>query len=290
MNRDDVDRLAITLEEIRSFRKEILLMKGVLASDIVEHHSTIKQVVDRFVLKGLDRLWLEQELAPFVDTEIAQDAEMLEAYLLDTIESMIVSLSNENEADFKKAHIFIGATGVGKSTLIAKIAARYCYLLNPPHKVALLNRDFHKLGAEDQLIHYSEAMDIPLLDEKSSFEEYDLLLVDTSGVHHKSEEELIELITKIKEKGTHQVEISLVLSATARESDMVQLMNRFDGVEIKSFMITKLDETEYISDMIRFLMRYPKPIRYFSIGQEIPEDLMVASTVYLMDKFMKRRD
>jgi len=291
MREDDANALQVTVEEIRKFRKELLLMHGLLAEEMVQEHSILNQVAHRFHRKGLDRLWLDRELAPFMGTEMAEDALLLESYILDTLESMIVCRVDESPK--QRACLLLGPTGVGKTTLIAKIAARYAYLVDPPTNVAICNLDQDKLGAQEQLQHYSEAMDIPLVTEndwqKDADLVYDLLLLDSAGIHPKRLDGLYGVIEKMK-KSDYSLEVSLVLSAGMRESDMVYLMDQLNAFSIESFMITKLDETENISDMIRFLMDHPKPVRYLSVGQEIPEDLMVANAGYLVEKFMNRRD
>jgi len=285
MHEDEAKALAVTLEEIRAFRKEMLLMHGVLATDMVQTHQVIKEVSELFVQRGLDQLWVDKLLAPFVGTELEEDKEMLVSFVLDELDQMI--RSQREDANTKQIHICLGATGVGKTTLIGKLAARYAYLMEKPYRVAFCNLDQHKVGAKAQLMAYSEAMEIPLLEVEEIFGgEYDKIFVDTSGLHAKSVEELKALMARLRDV-PYAIELSLVLSATAKESDMCYLMKLFEDFEIGSFIFTKLDETDDISDMIRFLMRYKRPIRYLSVGQEIPEDLMVASNAYILEKFMK---
>jgi flagellar biosynthesis protein FlhF len=287
MQRDDLKELSVTLEEIRAFRKEMLLMHGVLATDMVESHQVIKEVSELFVQKGLEKVWLDKLLALFVGTEMEEEREILLSYVLDELDQKI--LSKEEDLSGQKIHILLGATGVGKTTLVGKLGARYTYLLDHSYRVAFCNMDRHKLGAKAQLVAYSDAMEIPLIDLDSIKEGYDRVMVDTSGLYDQSLVELKDLLNQLSSTD-YEIELSLVLSATAKESDMVHLMEIFDAFEIGSFIFTKLDETDNISDMIRFLMRYDKPITYLSVGQEIPEDLMVASNEYILKKFMTKRE
>ncbi len=287
MKKDDTEELAVTLEEIRAFRKEMLLLHGVLAGDMVETHPIIKEVSDLFLARGLDKVWLDKHLAVFVGTDIAEDKELLISYILDELDSMLLCEVEENRE--KKAYIFVGATGVGKTTLVGKLAARYAYLMEEHYSVAFCNADRHKLGATEQLMHYSDAMEIPLLEAEILSNDYDKIFIDTSGIYTETMNELEELFSMLEEF-SYSVELSLVLSVTSKELDMVHIMELFQSFEIKSFIFTKLDETDDISDMIRFLMRYEKPIRYLSIGQEIPEDLIIASNEYILKKFMRQRE
>jgi len=99
--------------------------------------------------------------------------------------------------------------------------------------------------------------------------------------------ELESLIEIIKESTSYKIELSLVLSATSKARDLKRIFKTFKTLDIDSFIFTKLDETYDLSDMINFLMENEKPVKYLSIGQEIPEDLIVATKEYLLNQFMK---
>jgi flagellar biosynthesis protein FlhF len=79
----------------------------------------------------------------------------------------------------------------------------------------------------------------------------------------------------------------LALSATAKKSDLRRVNKAFEHLEVKSFILTKLDETCDLSDLINFLIREKKPVSYISTGQEIPEDLVVATKEYILNQFMR---
>ena len=287
MNKED---LSVTVEEIRAFKKEMLLMHGVLASDLVEEHTEVKEVSDMFVSKGLDSVWVNNILASTVGSEFEKDREMLISYVLDEIESKIVTKTSEDTLN-GKIHILIGQTGVGKTSLIGKLGARYRYLLEKSHKVAFCNDDRHKVGTTEQLLAYADAMEIPFIELRDiiTMDDFDVIFIDTAGTSGKSLDELKSLLEELDGISNYKIEISLVLSATAKKRDMSLLADAFDGFPIDSFIFTKLDETDDISDVICFLMHYDKPISYISKGQEIPEDVIIASNEYLLEKFMQER-
>jgi len=290
MDRDNEDDLVVTVEEIREFRKEMLLMHGLLASDLVEEHSVIKEVSDIFTSKGLDKVWVDGVLSSTVGSPFESDKDMLFAYLLEEIETKIVTVNIEKNLN-KKIHILIGQTGVGKTSLIGKLGSRYKYLLEKSYRVAFCNDDRHKVGTTEQLLHYCDAMEIPLIELKDIFimEDFDVIFIDTAGTRGESLDELKTLLDELDGVSGYEIEISLVLSATAKKRDMSYLVDAFDSFPINNFIFTKLDETDDISDIICFLMQYEKPVTYISRGQEIPEDVMLASTEYLLDKFMQER-
>jgi flagellar biosynthesis protein FlhF len=280
----------VTVEEIQILRNEISLMHESLARDVIGHAPLVKKVVDIFVDKGLARKWVEKLLAPLVGSSFEEDEVMLVAYLLEELDSLL-TIQEESEKLEKKVHIIVGGTGIGKTSLIGKLGARYTYFLEDNYKVAFFNFDHHKVGAIEQLEHYSDAMDIPTIAVEDFVDnEYDIILVDTAGTVGNNISELDSLIEIIKESTHYKIELSLVLSATSKAKDLERIYSTFNCLNINNFIFTKLDETYDLSDMINFLIEKEKPVSYLSIGQEIPEDLMVATKEYLLNQFMNEED
>jgi len=287
MNEDD---LTITVEEIRAFKKEMLLMHGLLASDLVEEHTVVKEVSELFTSKGLDRVWVDNLLASTIGSAFEKDKDRLISYILDEIEGKII-VKNSEERLSNKIHILIGQTGVGKTSLIGKLGARYRYLLDKKYKVAFCNDDRHKVGTTEQLSAYADAMEIPFIELQDiiTMDDFDVIFIDTAGTRGESLDELKSLLDELEGIGNYKIEISLVLSATAKKRDMSLLVDAFGAFPIDEFIFTKLDETDTLSDVICFLMHYDKPVSYISKGQEIPEDVIIATNEYLLKKFMQER-
>ena len=280
------DNTPVTLEEIQTLRAEISLMHESLAHDILGQAPFIKKVANLFVEKGLDKRWIEKLLAPLVGSSFENDEVLLVAYVLEELESLL-KIESESLSIDKKVHIVVGGTGIGKTSLLGKLGARYTYLLDTSYKVAYLNFDRQKVGAVEQLAHYADAMDIPLIVEEDLYkEDYDVVLIDTAGSMGENLTALKALVDIVQRDTVYTVEMSLVLSATAKERDLKRIVEVFNTFTINSFVVTKLDETYDLSDMINFLIQQKKPVSYLSIGQKIPEDLMVASKEYLLNQFM----
>lgn len=281
------DEKLLTVDDVRALREEIALMHGSLAKDVLEHAPLIKQVVERFTDKGLERVWTEKLLATLVGSALEDDEEILVAYVLEELDSLL-KVEEEHKKVSKTIHIIVGGTGIGKTSLVGKLAARYQYFLEESHKVGFINFDRQKVGAEEQLENYSDAMGIPLVVLVDFFEEdYDVLFIDTAGSAGSNLEELEDLIALIESNTEYKVEISLALSATAKIGDLKRINNAFGDLDIKNFILTKLDETSDLSDLINFLIKEKKPVAYISTGQRIPEDLEVASKEYILNQFMK---
>ena len=281
------DEKLLTVDDVRALREEIALMHGSLAKDVLEHAPLIKQVVERFTDKGLERVWTEKLLATLAGSPLEEDEEILVAYVLEELDSLL-KIEEENKKISKTIRIIVGGTGIGKTSLVGKLAARYQYFLEESHKVGFINFDRQKVGAEEQLENYSDAMGIPLVVLVDFFEEdYDVLFIDTAGSAGSNLEELEDLIALIESNTEYKVEISLALSATAKIGDLKRINNAFGNLDIKNFILTKLDETSDLSDLINFLIKEKKPVAYISTGQRIPEDLEVASKEYILNQFMK---
>jgi len=281
------DEKLLTVEDVRALREEIALMHGSLAKDVLEHTPLIKKVVDRFIDKGLERDWTEKLLASLAGSTLEEDEEILVAYVLEELDSLI-NVEKETTKLSKTIRIIVGGTGIGKTSLVGKLAARYKYFLEKEHRVGFINFDRQKVGAEEQLENYADAMEIPLVSLGDLLEaEYDVLFIDTAGSAGRNIEDLNNLIALIKSNTDYNLEISLALPATAKKSDLVYVNKAFEHFEIKNFILTKLDETCDLSDLINFLIREKKPVSYISTGQQIPEDLVVATKEYILNQFMQ---
>lgn len=277
----------LTVEDVRALREEIALMHGSLAKDVLEHTPLIKKVVDKFILKGLNGSWTEKLLAPLAGSALEDDEVILISYVLEELDALL-KIEDEDKKVSKCVRIIVGSTGIGKSSLLGKLAARYKYFLPKKHSVALVNFDQEKVGAQEQLENYAEAMEIPLLAILELLEEeYDILFIDTAGSEGEDLEALKELIAFIESYTDYKIEISLALSATAKMRDLEKIHRRFSSLGIKNFILTKLDETTDLSDIINFLIKEKTPISYISTGANIPEDLEVASKEYILNQFMK---
>ena len=285
-NMNSNETVPVTLDEIQALRAEISLMHESLAHDVIVHAPSVKKVAELFVEKGLNEAWLEKLLAPLAGSIFEEDNEMLIAYVLEELDTLL-TVQREVDLFEKKVYILVGATGIGKTTLIGKLGARYRYLLPKSYDVAFINFDEHKVGAVEQLAHYADAMEIPMLSLDEIFEDkYDCLFIDTAGNMGENDPKLNELIDIINRDGSYSVEISLVLSATSKMRDLEKISEAFSDISIDNFIFTKLDETYDLSDMINFLIKHEKPVSYLSTGQKIPEDLMVATKEYLLNQFM----
>jgi flagellar biosynthesis protein FlhF len=186
----------------------------------------------------------------------------------------------------------VGPTGVGKTTTTAKLAAMYA--LNRGNKVALITMDIFRVGAVEQLKTYSRIMGIPLevastpKELEKAVEKHsacDLIFIDTAGRSHKDKEKLDEMKNFLDNK--IPIEVYLCLSATTKDRELEEILNRFKIFQVSKVVFTKIDETESFGNMVNLLMKDNLQIAYFTTGQRVPEDIEVATSAKLADMILR---
>ena len=180
-----------------------------------------------------------------------------------------------------KMIFFIGPTGVGKTTTIAKIASRFC--VDGGRKVALLTADTYRIAAAEQLRTYANILEVPFriiysVEEISQamrdFKDYDYILVDTAGHSHPNTEqkevmkELIHSVDGILEK-----EVFLVLSATTKYRDLLSIADTYSDMTDYKLIFTKLDETTTLGNLLNLKLYTGAPLSYVTCGQNVPDDI-----------------
>ena len=279
--------------EIGELKAQLELLKEDLFHDIEKSSSVISEVKKLFMKKGISAFWLDGILQTLIGTDVVEDASLLVAYLLEEIDESL----KIKEEDFStpKIMMLVGPTGVGKTTTIAKLAARYAYLLDRPYKVALLNLDSYKVGAVEQLEHYADIMQIEHIcvsdvdvfkDTLERLEDYDVILADTAGMSPYDTEKFIKTVEFVKTETSRVLEVHLVLSATVKYEDMEDIYQNFSFLNLNSLIISKFDETKHFGTLLNFMLLYKLPMSYFSTGQEVPDDLLFADKEYLLEKFI----
>jgi len=198
----------------------------------------------------------------------------------------------------RKVMMLVGPTGVGKTTTIAKLAARYAYKMGIDYKVGIITLDSFRVGAVEQLKAYTNIMRIPLEVVKKSDDIVEALLrlqnchyilIDTAG-SSQYDVDKIEIINKYQNKLKDiNIEKLLVLPANIKRTDLLEVYDNYSILGINNLIFTKLDETKSFGNIISFSYKVKKSICYLSIGQNVPDDLICADENYLIDCFMNLR-
>jgi flagellar biosynthesis protein FlhF len=191
-----------------------------------------------------------------------------------------------------KVFIVVGPTGVGKTTTVAKLAAIYgvggSSTTSP--KVRIVTIDNYRIAALRQIETYAEIMRIPVacVESAGEFKSFlamadgtGLVLVDTIGRSPRDLAKLAEMKDVLDAAGTRS-EIHLAISATTKASDVEEILKTFEPFKYKAVILTKLDETLRIGNIISVLAATGKPISYIADGQSVPQDIEQASVLRLL--------
>ena len=177
--------------------------------------------------------------------------------------------------------LFIGPTGVGKTTTIAKLAGRYC--VEEKKKVALLTADTYRIAAAEQLRTYANILETPFRiiytpeELQAAVEDYwdcDYIFIDTAGRSHQNTDQLEkmkEMVAALKKPENYQV--FLVLSATTKYRDLQKIADCYGKIADFELIFTKLDETEAVGNLLNMKLYTDAPIAYVTCGQNVPDDM-----------------
>ena len=180
-----------------------------------------------------------------------------------------------------KVIIFVGPTGVGKTTTIAKVASNYS--MDGRKKIALLTSDTYRIAAAEQLRTYANILEVPFrviyTEEElraaiGDFSDYDYIFVDTAGHSHQNEEQLQnmkKLLDTIDECAIRQT--FLVLSATTKYKDLLKIAQNYKEITNYQLIFTKLDETTSVGNLLNLKLYADTPIAYITCGQNVPDDI-----------------
>lgn len=182
----------------------------------------------------------------------------------------------------KKIIVFVGPTGVGKTTTIPKIAAQY---IRAGRKVSFVTIDNYRIAAVDQLQRYASILKAPftsasnpeaLRAEIRKMDNSSLLFVDTMGRSPKGTDEIISMSKYFSTVGRFDMDIQLVMSSTAKYKDSVKILEAFKPANYKGIILTKVDETDYLASSVCAIIGTKIPITYVTYGQGVPKDISTA--------------
>jgi len=188
---------------------------------------------------------------------------------------------------------FIGPTGVGKTTTIAKLAAML--RLNHRKQVGIISIDSYRIGAVDQLRTYASIMGLSCLSAFTPQElkmavrkmrDKEIILIDTAGQSHLDIDRMKELGRFME--GEHEISSHLVLSATTERNDMKETAKNFSILQPETYLFTKLDETSRRGTIIDQVAQLKMPISFMTNGQRVPEDILIATRRSILELILRK--
>jgi flagellar biosynthesis protein FlhF len=184
----------------------------------------------------------------------------------------------------------IGPTGVGKTTSLAKLAARAHLELE--RSVAVITLDTFRVGAVEQMRRFMDLIGLPfsVAHDKTSFtralythRDADIILVDTASRAPSDREAMLQLSELLASCTDREVDVLLAVPATIRPCDVERFSSVYDTCTPTGLIVTKLDETDQVGGIVHAALRGPTPIAYLCDGPRVPEDLHVASADAVTD-------
>ncbi len=184
----------------------------------------------------------------------------------------------------------VGATGVGKTTTVAKIAAWFS--LREKRKVALISMDCYRIGATDQLRTYSQIMKLPceivlrkqdLVKAVAKHSDKDLIIIDTAGKSPYDSRHVPELESWFEP--LNSINPYLVISATTKKEDLASVTNAYSPLSVNGIILTKLDETRAYAALCQQVVSSCLPVSCVCTGQRVPEDFQMASEDFINKLF-----
>ena len=244
----------------------------------------------------VDEVYINQLLDDVM--KVARKGSSMDFILSHVYQKMILKFGNPHVITVKgkdpQIACFIGPTGVGKTTTIAKIASKF--KVEQGKKVAFLTADTYRISATEQLRTYANILDAPLtviyapeelpaaVDKLS---DYDLIFVDTAGFSHKNEMQREDTKKLFQMLGTqYQTIVYLVLSSTTKYRDLKEICDMYRSISDYSLIFTKLDETSAYGNLLNIKLYADADISYTTNGQNVPDDIAVFQSQEIVKKLL----
>lgn len=284
-------------QEMEGMRKEMASIRKLLEHQIsglmwqeVERREPMRALLIKELKKmGFDDAFADQ-LAGLIPEDMpihqamAQLAEVLTAQL---------KISEDDILRQGGAVALLGPTGVGKTTTIAKLAARFAMKYGA-EQVALITTDNYRIGAHEQLQTYGRIMGCPVRQVRDAeelanalyqFRNRRLVLIDTAGVGQR-DIRLTEQLDTLVKNAKVRIRSYLVMSATSQRRVMQEAVDHFRRIPLSGCILTKLDESLNLGEVINVCIQNALPISYITDGQRVPEDIQVANAALLVGAAM----
>ncbi len=259
-----------------------------------ESRETIEKVKSLLIQKGLEKKWVDYMLDPFTSTQVAEDENLLVSFVLEELEDTLVIdrgyLKN-------RVHLFVGATGVGKTTTIAKVIAYSILKGVNPKEIAVINLDSFRVAANEQLGYYAKSMGVEYYyaqNEESTkeilknLEDKSTIFIDSAGSAPYDIKKLLSTVVfyQDSQKFIGGTQTNLVVSAGAKYEDLKNIYDHFSFLNVDSLIVTKIDESANIGNIVAFLLETKLPLSFLSVGQNVPKDLEPATKERVLNYFI----
>jgi flagellar biosynthesis protein FlhF len=281
--------LQIVLGEIRTIKEKIEVQNLALNQ---EEHQSISRMDEILCMNDFPASYRSSILNRIKKEFSLERLENFQAVQDNVLEWIGESISIYKDSTFhRRPRIFVlvGPTGVGKTTTVAKLAANFIIESRSKRmpEMVLITIDTYRIGAKQQFEAYGKIMQSPCFtvadyDELKKtialHSETDMILIDTIGKSPRDSMKLGEMKQLLDACGS-QAEVHLALSAATKSSDILEILRQFEPFNYRSVIITKLDETMRVGNVIGALAEKKKSISFITNGQKVPDDIYGASVI-----------
>jgi len=280
--------------DLEAMRDELASLRNLLTHQVSALMTEHKKRIDP-VGAMLESKLLEAEFSPAVASKLAAlsqhytPAELVRALP----QSLANMLDNQGDDIVKQGGVvaLVGPTGVGKTTSLAKLAARFA-AHHGADQVALITTDHYRIGAYEQLATYGKIMGCPVKQAHDlaeleqilyQFRNRKLVLIDTAGMGQR-DMRLYQQLDNLTANSRIPIRSYLVLSATGQRRVLQDAVNHFKRIPLSGVVLTKLDESVSLAGALSVLIQSGLPLSYVTDGQRVPEDMKVADTLLLAEQ------
>ncbi|NLP34599.1 MAG: flagellar biosynthesis protein FlhF [Clostridiales bacterium] len=256
----------------------------------------IQLIYNQLVSNEVDEIYANQIMNE-IDGSLTKDSS-IDKILSSVYQKLVLKLGQPRIIETGKKQprfiFFIGPTGVGKTTTIAKIASKYKMQYNA--KIAFLTADTYRIAAVEQLRTYANIMGIPmeviyteddLVKAQKKYADYDLIFVDTAGRSHRNKEQRDDIESLLNVISNESKETYLVLSATTKYKDLVKITETYSDITDYNLIFTKLDETGSVGNIFNIRMLTNAPLSYVTFGQDVPDDIELIDAQSIAKKLLR---
>jgi len=284
-------------QEMEGMRKEMASIRKLLEhqiSGLMWQEVERREPMRALLIKELKKLGFDDAFADQLAGLIPEDMSIHQA-MAQLAEVLTAQLKISEDEILRQggAVALLGPTGVGKTTTIAKLAARFAMKYGAD-QVALITTDNYRIGAHEQLQTYGRIMGCPVRQVRDAeelanalyqFRHRRLVLIDTAGVGQR-DIRLTEQLDTLVKNAKVRIRSYLVMSATSQRRVMQEAVDHFRRIPLSGCILTKLDESLNLGEVINVCIQNALPISYITDGQRVPEDIQVANAAQLVGAAM----
>ena len=281
--------------EMASLKSEMHSIKELLehqVSELMWQDMERKSPIKAMMVSKLKDMGLSNHVSEHLTHFLSDDVRQENAWpqMLDSLKQQLDTTSNEIITR-GGVYSLVGPTGVGKTTTIAKLAARYAQI-HGADTVGLISTDSFRIGALEQLATYAKILGCPLKQAKNTEELSEaiyqlrnkkLVLIDTAGMSQR-DLKLTERLNHLLTKSRVRIKNYLVLSATSQMSVLQESVQHFKTIPLSGCIFTKIDESLSLGELMSVAIHNRLPIGYLTNGQRVPEDIRVANSEKIVQK------